>query len=348
MAPELTDRQQRILARLVAEYIEQGEPVSSGWLAEHSELRLSSATVRNVLVHLEELGLLRQPHTSAGRVPTDSGYRRYVDGLLGARRRARPSSDLQARLRRSGTMGDLLQHASQELSRASLQIGFALTPGSPSSRLEHIDFARLEGRRVLVIVVASGGLITHKVVETDEPLDPTVLEQAANYVNREFVGLTLHEARAAIVERLRQERQLYDALMARALRLADEGLVGMGPAEAVHVQGLSLVVDELMGEAVERERAMDALRALFRMIEEKHRLVELLTGYLDATGITVVIGSEHATPDLQPFSLVASTFTDGAVTGTVGIIGPTRMRYERAITVVEGVSQAVTRILEDQ
>ena len=128
MSTTLTERQRRILARLVAEYIEQGEPVSSAWLAEHSALGLSSATVRNILARLEEQGLVHQPHTSAGRVPTDSGYRLYVDWLLGSRKRPRPLPEIEARLRRAGTVGDLLENASQELSRASHHIGFALAP----------------------------------------------------------------------------------------------------------------------------------------------------------------------------------------------------------------------------
>src|SRR5215471_14282729 len=143
MGPDVTDRQRRILARLVAEYIDQGEPVSSAWLAEHSALGLSSATVRNILARLEEHGLVHQPHTSAGRVPTDSGYRLYVDWLLESRRRARPSAEFEARLRRHGTVGDLLENASQELSRASHHVGFALVPAAPSARFRHIDFAPL-------------------------------------------------------------------------------------------------------------------------------------------------------------------------------------------------------------
>src|SRR6185369_11482026 len=129
-ATGLADRQRRILARLVAEYIEQGEPVSSAWLAEHSALGLSSATVRNILARLEELGLVRQPHTSAGRVPTDSGYRLYVDGLLGSRKRGPARTEV--RLRPTATVDGLLEHASQEISRASHQVGFALTPTGPS------------------------------------------------------------------------------------------------------------------------------------------------------------------------------------------------------------------------
>ena len=184
MTLEMTDRQRRILARLVAEYIEQGEPVSSAWLAEHSALGLSSATVRNILARLEEQGLVRQPHTSAGRVPTDSGYRLYVDGLLGARKRQRRLPDLEARLRRGGTVDGVLENASQELSRASHQIGFALAPASPSMRLQHIDFVNLENGRVLVIVVATGGQITHKVIEPHGAVRLGARStQAANYIN---------------------------------------------------------------------------------------------------------------------------------------------------------------------
>ena len=231
----MTDRYQRILASLVHEYIEQGEPVSSAWIAEHSPIGLSSATVRNILARLEEQGLLRQPHTSAGRIPTDSGYRLYVDWLLGSRRRSRPFADIEHRLRRSGTVGDLLEHASHELSRASHQIGFAITPANPHVTLQHIDFVALDGTRVLVIVVAAGGHVTQRAIETEERYDATALSQAANYINAEFAGLTLDEARAAIVERMREERMLYDELMTRALRLAKTGLEDVEPSETLHV-----------------------------------------------------------------------------------------------------------------
>jgi heat-inducible transcriptional repressor len=344
MTHALTDRQRRILARLVAEYIEQGEPVSSAWLAEHSSLGLSAATVRNVLARLEEQGLVRQPHTSAGRVPTDSGYRLYVDELLSARKLKR-APDLESRLRASGTITDLLEHASLELSRASRNVGFVVGPASSSARLQHIDFVSLENR-VLIIVVAAGGQITHKVVETPERVEQVELTQAANYINLEFGGLTLDEARAAIVERMRQERRLYDALMARALDLAQTGLAGVEAAETLHVQGTSYLLDQLLGDTGNPDRALETLRVLFKMIEEKTRLIGLLNRYLETAGLTVVIGSEHAQADLHPFSVVASTFSDGERTGTVGIIGPTRMHYHRAIAVVDGVSHAVSKIIE--
>jgi len=344
----MTDRGHRILARLVVEYIEQGEPVSSAWLAENSALGLSSATVRNILAHLEQQGLVRQPHTSAGRIPTDSGYRLYVDLLLRTRRKSRALPEIEARLRRSGTVTDLLENASQELSRASHQIGFALAQASPAARLRHIDFVNLEGNRVLVIVVATGGQITHKVIDTETRHEPAMLTEAANFINAEFTGQTLTDVRAAIVERMREERLLYDELMQRALNLAQTGLSDVAPGDTFHVQGASLLIEGLAGDLADREHAVETLRTLVRMIEEKHQLIDLLTRSIDATGLTVVIGSEHASPDFYPFSLVASTFQDGERTGTVGVIGPTRMRYQRAISVVDGVSQTMTRLLEGQ
>jgi heat-inducible transcriptional repressor len=200
---------------------------------------------------------------------------------------------------------------------------------------------------VLVVVVAAGGQISHRVIQTNEQYDASTLSQAANYINAEFAGLTLDEARRAIMERMREERLLYDALMARALRLADSGLAEMQPVETLHVQGASFLIDEMAGEPADRRRTMETLRVLFEMLEEKHRLVELLSRSLEAGGLTVVIGSENTAPALHPFSVVISTFQDGDRTGTVGVIGPTRMRYQRAISVVDGVSRAVTRLLEN-
>lgn len=343
----MTARHLRILASLVAGYIEQGEPVSSAWLADHSALGLSSATVRHILASLEEQGLVRQPHTSAGRVPTDSGYRLYVDTLLESRRKPRPIAEVEARLRRVSSVSNLLEHASHELSRASQQVGFALGPANPTIRLHHIDFAVLEGRRVLVIVVGTGGHVIHKVIETDEPYGSTVLTQAANYINSELAGLTLDEARETIVRRLGEERRLYDRLVQRSLELAQQGLDGAAPDERLHVQGASFLIEGLV-ESDDREQMVEALRVLFRMIEEKHQLVELLTRSIEASGLTIIIGSEHPSPTLHPFSLVAATVQDGDRSTTVGVLGPTRMRYQRAISVVDGVSQAVSRVLESQ
>src|SRR5687767_7306038 len=169
--PPLPERDRRILGVLVQAYIDQGEPVSSLWLASRG-FGVSSATLRNVLARLEELGFVRQPHTSAGRVPTDQGYRFYVDLLLQSRRPSRALSEMESRLRRAGGIGELLENVSQELSRASHHMGFAIEPASQEATLKHMDLVALDSRRVLVVVVSGGGQVTHKVVEVREAVEP--------------------------------------------------------------------------------------------------------------------------------------------------------------------------------
>ena len=341
--PELPERDRRILGVLVQAYIDEGEPVSSLWLASRG-FGVSSATLRNVLARLEERGYVRQPHTSAGRVPTDLGYRIYVDQLLLERKSTRPAPQVEARLRRAGTVEDLLSHVSHEVSRASHQVGFAIAPGAEMTTLEHLDFVPLDGGKLLVVVVAAGGHITHKVIDPSEEYGPGELQQAANYLNSEFKGRSLLEVRQAVLERLSEERTLYDALMARALRLASSTFEDMESGPSIFIQGTSLLLDDIGSD--DPDLALATLRTLLRMIEEKTRLVQLLDDYMGSDGLTIVIGSEHHAPDLQHFSLVASTYTDGHGTGAVGVIGPTRMRYSRAINAVDSLSRAINRMVQ--
>ena len=338
--PALPERDRRILAVLVHAYIDQGEPVSSLWLANRG-FGVSSATLRNIMVRLEEQGYVRQPHTSAGRVPTDLGYRLYVDQLLADRKSSRPTAQVEARLRRAGSVESLLSHVSQEVSRASHQVGFAIAPDT--TMLERLDFVPLDGGKLLVVVVAAGGHVTHKVIEPTDEYEPGELQQAANYLNHEFKGKSLVEVRVAVLERLREERTLYDELMARALRLASTTFEDIDPAPVVFIQGTSLLLDDVRIE--DPELTLTTLRTLLRMIEEKTRLVHLLDDYLGTDGLTVVIGTEHHSPDLQCFSLVASTYSDGHGTGAVGVIGPTRMRYSKAINAVDTLSKAISRMV---
>lgn len=316
--------------------------MSSLWLASRG-FGVSSATLRNIMARLEEQGYVRQPHTSAGRVPTDQGYRIYVDQLLAERKSsARPTPQIEARLRRAGSVGDMLSHVSQEVARASHQIGFAIAPGADTATLERLDFVPLDGGKLLIVVVTTGGQVTHRVVTPSEEYAPGELQQAANYLNHEFKGRSLLDVRHAVMERLREERTLYDELMGRALRLASTTFEATDAEPAVFIQGTSMLLDEVIGE--DPEVALSTLRTLLRMIEEKARLVKLLDDYISGDGITIVIGSEHSMPDLQPFSLVLSTYSDGHSTGAVGVIGPTRMRYSRAINAVESLSRAITRL----
>ena len=346
--PALSDRTRRILATLVRSYIETGEPVSSATLAHRAQLNLSSATVRNVLSQLEEMGYVWQPHTSAGRVPTDAGYRCYVDMLLDARRSTKDVSAVEARLRQEAgdapLMDDLLSSTSHVLSEAGKGVGFAIAPPNAEALFQRIEFVPLSGSRILVVMVASGNQVSQKTVDIGESVNTSELVQAANFLNSEFSGRTLDEVRAGVIERLKQERSLYDQLLGLALRLASSSFENLDRPTSVYVDGATTLLEEVVQAS---GISATTLKALWRMVEEKQRLVRMLTEYIDGPGLTVVIGTEHSDPELRPFSLIAATYFDGRSTGTVGIIGPTRMRYSKAISAVDIAAIAVARVLRD-
>lgn len=344
MSSESHERSRRVLAALVREYIASGEPVASSVLVTAAGLGVSSATVRNILARLEDEGFVQQPHTSAGRIPTDRGYRFYVDLLLESKRSSRTASAVEARLRRDGSgalLDALLSQVSHVVSQASRHVAFALRPAHEAAVLDRVEFIPLSSSRVLVVIVARGGHVIQKAIEVDEALEADDLRQAANYLNSEFSGLPLYRAREAVLERINEERLLYDALASRAMRLASSTFADLPDDAAIYVEGAASMLEEAHG------LTLGTLQVLLQMIEEKQRLVRLLNEYIDGPGITVVIGAEHPDPNLRSFSLIASTYADGAGIGTIGVIGPTRMRYSRAIDVVDGAAQAISRVLRD-
>ena len=344
MIQDANDRSRRVLAALVREYIASGEPVASSLLVSAAGLGVSSATVRSMLARLEDEGYVQQPHTSAGRVPTDRGYRFYVDLLLESKRPRRTSTAVEARLRRespAGLIDALLPQVSHVVSQASHSVGFASRPAHEVAVFDRVEFVPLSASKVLVVIVARGGHVIQKAIDTGEPIGTDDLREAANYLNAEFSGLPLHRAREAVLERINEERLLYDAIMARAMRLATSTFTDLPDEQTIYVDGAASLLDGSTG------LTMGTLQALLQMIEEKQKLLQLLNEYIDGPGLTVVIGAEHLDPSLRPFSLVLSTYHDGIGIGSVGVIGPTRMRYSRAIAVVDGAAQAVARVLRD-
>jgi heat-inducible transcriptional repressor len=345
---DLPSRSGRILATVVREYIHTGEPVASVVIARRGSLGVSSATIRNTLARLEALGFVRQPHTSAGRVPTDRGYRFYVNLLLDARRPSR-AEDVVARLRQQAggdpLQTDLLAQVSHLLSTESRHVGFALSAPRADARLSRIEFVSLASTKVLVVIVAQGGQATQKVVDIGEPLGSDELRRAAEYVNREFHGQPLAHVRDALLVRLQEERAIYDELMRRAWGLALKSLARGSDELTLFVEGAASLVDDSGAEA---GMSLSALRGLLELMEEKQRLIRLLTEYLDGPGLTVVIGAEHADPSLHTVSLVASPFDDGQGIGYVGVIGPTRMRYSKAIAMVDDAAHAVSQVLKPE
>ena len=338
------DRSQRVLAALVRAYIASGEPVASSLLVGAVGLGVSSATVRNILAELEAEGYVQQPHTSAGRIPTDRGYRFFVDLLLRSKRTGRAATAVEARLRRDSPdrrPDSVLPQVTHVVSQAAKSIGFAVGSAYEGAVFDRVEFVPISGSRVLVVIVARGGHVVQKVIDTGEPIASDELRHAANYLNAEFSGLPLQRAREAVQERLNEERSLDDELIARAMRLATSTFADLPESRPVYIDGTSALLGCDTGLTIA------TLQALLQMIEEKQQLIRLLNEYIDAPGLTVVIGAEHLDPSLRPFSLIASPYDDGSGTGTVGVIGPTRMRYSRAIAAVDGAAQAVARVLRD-
>jgi heat-inducible transcriptional repressor len=239
-------------------------------------------------------------------------------------------------------MDDLLSTASHMLSETSRHVGFAVSPANGQAIFERIEFVPIGANRILVIVVARGQHLYQKAVDIGESVDSSELTQAANFLNSEFSGHPLDAVREGVLERLREERSLCDELLGLALRLAMRSLDNLERPSAVCIDGTSTLLDQVVGAS---GLPVVTIRALLRMVEEKQRLVKLLNEYIDGPGITVVIGAEHSDPELRPFSLIAATYFDGRNTGLVGVLGPTRMRYSRAIGAVEGAAQAIGRVL---
>lgn len=345
--PALSDRTRRVLAALIREYIETGEPVPSAALTRRAGLSVSSATIRNILAQLEEMGYVWQPHTSAGRVPTDLGYRFYVDLLLEARRTSKDAAGVEARLRQQAgeapLIDDLLSSASHVLSEVSKNVGFAIAPANAQAVFRRIEFVPLGGSKILVVMVVDRHQVTQKTIDAGQPIERAELERAAAYLNREFAGRTVEEVRELVLARVREERTLYDQLLGLALRLASTSLATVEPP-SVAIDGTSALL-EYVGQP--SGLSWPTLRVLLSMVEEKQRLVHLLNEYIDGPGLTVVIGTEHSDPELRPLSLIASTYFDGRNRGMVGIIGPTRMRYSRVLDAVEHAARAVSKALTE-
>jgi heat-inducible transcriptional repressor len=344
MPDELDARAREVLRAVVQQFIASGDPVGSSQLTRTGEFEVSPATMRNVLSDLEELGYLEKPHTSAGRVPTDQGYRLFVDSLLQLREpSARDRERIEAGL--SGVaVEERLQVAGRMLHQLSHHAGVVLIPRPSSVALERVDFVRLRGDRVLAILVGQGGQVQNKVVELEHPLSAEELVQASNYLNQLLEHATsVEDMRGRILQELDSERAQYDALAARALRLGALA-TDVSSAERVVIEGTGTFLEQ-------REFAEDVtrMRVLFKALDEKHKLLALLDRVQRAREMQIFIGAESEFSSQGDVTLVATPYGPGeAVLGTVGVIGPTRMDYQRVIPLVSLTAQVLSRGLGDE
>lgn len=338
-----------MLALLIKTHITTGEPVGSRTISRMSSEGLSPATVRNIIADLEEAGYLEQPHTSAGRVPSDKGYRFYVDHILGQTK----LSEFDETAIQQGLLGErvsanwpsadqLMSRASHLLSHFSQNVGIVISPNIAYDIIKHIDFVRLSDGRILVITVSRAGLVQDRLVRIDEELTQDELNGAANYVNANFGGKSLVAIRTELQKRLSEEKALYDRLLQITIMICERGMSETAQSESeVFVDGASnIITNPEFGDIIK-------IRELLRVFEEKERLIKILSECLDQMvqqqAVAIRIGAENTLPTLRGCAVITSNYSYGdQIIGSLGIVGPVRMEYARAI----GAVNLIARLLE--
>ncbi|NOT89613.1 MAG: heat-inducible transcriptional repressor HrcA [Lysobacter sp.] len=335
----LDPRARLLLRTLIARYIRDGEPVGSQTLARHAGLDVSSATIRNILSELEDVGLLSAPHTSSGRVPTSQGYRVFVDSLLQIQPLAEGEvARLRSELAPGAGTNSLLGSASELVSAMTHFVGVVSVPKREQFAFKHVDFVPMDGQRVLAILVFADNDVQNRILHTRRSYDAGELERIANHLNAHYAGRPLAEARALLLAELRNAKQEMEALMAQALELADQALATdaedmlvAGQTRLIGMQGLS---------------DLDRLRELFEAFASKREILQVLERTLRAPGVRIFIGEETGMAPLDGVSLVTAPYGVGGRTlGVLGVIGPTRMAYERVIPVVQAAASVLTQAL---
>lgn len=340
----LNARHQGVLRAIVLDYIRTAEPVGSRTISRRYGFPLSPATIRTIMADLEELGYVAQPHTSAGRIPTDQGYRFYVDSLMD-----RPLLS-QAEVERieyqvgpqTGEVDGLLREAGKLLSALSPYVALVLTPRVDESHFRRVEFVSLTRDRVLVILMADTGWVHHKVVVVDEPMDQEDLDRMGRYLTGLLHGNSLQKVRDLLVAQMAEEKAQYDRLLTRALQLWAQALESEAEAD-VYVAGAAHIADQPEFADIGK------MKALFAAFEEKSQLVQILNECLTGDECRIFIGREIPVVDIQELSLIAAPYRRGdRALGVLGMLGPTRMDYGRALALVETTAKLLTRILTER
>ncbi|MFN2531442.1 MAG: heat-inducible transcriptional repressor HrcA [Pyrinomonadaceae bacterium] len=351
----LDSRAEVLLAALIKEHLVTGEAVGSRVLSDRFAhgYGWSPATIRTVMGELEEAGLVEQPHTSAGRIPTDKGYRYYVDNILGEARLSRTdlraidslfSSDIDV----VASPDRLMETASHVLSALSQNVGIVVSPSLAENRLKHIEFVQLPDSRILVVLVSVSNIIHNKVIRTTDDLTQDDLDRTARYLNSTFGGKSLLTIRAEIVELMKEEKALYDKLLRNAVLLCERSLEGEETTTGeVYVDGASNMLIKPDFADVER------MHELFRMFEEKSRLIKILNecvAHEPSADVHVVIGREHPTSSMQSCALITAPYRVGTneSMGTIGVVGPMRIEYARIMAMVNYMARLIEQRLSQQ
>ena len=340
------ERFKEILHWVIATFVVTGKPVGSRSVARRSKEQLSAATVRNIMADLEAMGYLRQPHASAGRIPTDKAYRFYVDYLM---KRSILSPTDRVMIDRDLCIGDsaerMMERASQVLSRASNNVGIVVSPPISQVALEHIHFTKLADNRILVIIASRSGMVQNRIIHYEDEIFQTELDKSARYILEHFKNLTLPEIHRRILRMINQERALYDKFMQQIITLSSMAFSDAqnDSAAGIYLDGASNLMNTPEFSDVNK------MKLLFEMIEHKSRLATLLSRCIDEEpgDIRITIGAENALPGIEDCALITSRYVvDEKTHGMLGILGPTRMEYARAISLVDYVARLFGQVLE--
>ena len=337
----LDRRAQTLLKTLIERYIVEGQPVGSRKLSRFSGLELSPATIRNVMADLEEMGFISSPHTSAGRIPTPKGYRFFVDSLMVMK----PLEQNEIHRLEGELTADrpqqLVNAAAQLVSQLTQFAGVVVTPKRREASFRHLEFLRLSERRVLLILVTAEGDVQNRILHTDRAYAQTQLVEATNYFNHNFAGQPFGSIRGRIADELRALREDIAGLMTAAVDAGEgafaesESLVVTGERNLLQADGLS--------------SNMERLRRLFDMFDQKTSILHLLDVSQRAQGVQIYIGGESGLSPLDEYSVVTAPYeANGLVVGTLGVIGPTRMAYERVIPIVDVTAKLLSNAMSAQ
>ncbi len=347
LGPEgLDERTRNILMAVIHSFIHTGEPVGSRTISKRFDFGLSPATIRNIMSDLEELGFLEQPHTSAGRMPTDQGYRFYVDNLRDIEVLSAEESALisQRYAPYHGEVDEVMTATSRLLSEISRYAGVVLHIFSITI-FKRIEFVKIRGRQVLAIFVMESGMVHNKLIMLDEEMTQEELYQISNYLNQEFSGQPLRTIRQHVLDRMAEEKAQYDKLAQQALSVGAKTFGETSEDESdIYLGGTSNIMDQ-----PEFASNLDQMKELFKAFEEKNRLISLLDKCLDEPGVHVIIGSETPFKDIRECSFVTHTYSyDNRTLGVLGVVGPKRMVYPRIMAIVDHTANIVSKILTQQ
>lgn len=334
---ELNERSRQVLEAVITDYILTAEPVGSRAVSRRYHPELSPATIRNAMADLEELGYLNQPHTSAGRVPTDKAYRFYVDCLRAQRLSRAEAFRLTRQVGRArNEVDDLMEQISQQLSTVSHYTGIVLAPPLRHTRLERVDLIPVEGERALAVVVTETGWVTSRIITLGEPIRPVELREVARLITERYGGLTFQQ----IQERVDKPGPPPDERLPRLALVLAEGIFALLRDRNLYIWGTINILDQ------PEFTDLDTMRTLLRAFEEKRQLIDLLSHRAEAEGVQVVIGSEIPYEEMHETSVVTTGYRYGNhVLGSLGVVGPKRMPYAKVVALVEYTAKLVSRRL---